>query len=97
MKEIKHKTIRNYGHKRALVTYARNTRERIINDAVNCNCELFYINWLLCNNKINAVEWLFLKQRIVKAEYYRLRLKYNLKGESYESMEKQSCIKMGLS
>ena len=74
MRETKHKIIRNRGHKRALVTYARNVRERIINYAVNCNCELFYINWLFDNNKINRVEWHYLRQRIFKAENERLDL-----------------------
>lgn len=77
MRETKHKIIRNHGHKRALVTYAHNTRERIINDATSYNCELFYIYWLLDNNKINAVEWLYLKQRITEAEFFRLSLKFN--------------------
>ena len=72
MREIKHKIIRNQGHKRAIVTYAHNTRERVINNAANCNCELFYINWLLDNNKINSVEWRYLKQRIINAESDRL-------------------------
>lgn len=83
MREISHKISRNRGHKRALVTYARNTRERIINDATSYNCELFYIYWLLDNNKINAVEWLYLKQRITEAEFFRLSLKFNYyKGTS---------------
>ena len=89
MREIKHKIIRNLGHKRALVTYARNTRERVINNIANCNCELFYINWLYDNNKINEVERRYLRQRIVNAEYDRLYLEYNHKiGGTYESLEK---------
>lgn len=74
MREIKHKIIRNNGHKRALVTYARNTRERIINNAAYYSSELFYITWLLENNKINEVEWRYLRQRIFKAEDERLDL-----------------------
>ena len=74
MRETKHKIIRNQGHKRALVTYARNTRERIINNAAYYSSELFYITWLLENNKINEVEWRYLRQRIFKAKDERLDL-----------------------
>lgn len=74
MRELKHKIIRNQGHKRALVTYASNVRERIINNAADCFSELFYIRWLLENNKINEVEWQYLRQRISKAEDERLDL-----------------------
>lgn len=90
MRETKHQISRNRGHKRALVTYAHNARERIINNTANCNCELFYINWLLANNKINRVEWSYLKQRIINAESDRLYLEYNhyIIGGSHESLEK---------
>lgn len=74
MREIKHKIIRNRGHKKALVTYARNIRERIINNDAYYMSELFYIKWLLENNKINEVESRYLRQRIFKAEYDRLDL-----------------------
>lgn len=74
MQEIKHKIIRNCGHKRALVTYARNIRERIINNDAFYQSELFYIKWLRENNKINEVEWRYLRQRIFNAESYRLYL-----------------------
>ena len=74
MREIKHKIIRNRGHKRALVTYARNIRERIINNAAYYFSELFYITWLVENNKINEVEWRYLRQRIGNAEDERLDL-----------------------
>lgn len=74
MREIKHKIIRNCGHKRALVTYARNIRERIINNDAFYQSELFYIKWLRENNKINEVEWRYLRQRIFNAESYRLYL-----------------------
>lgn len=74
MRETKHKIIRNHGHKRALVTYARNIRERIINNAAYYNSELFYIKWLRENNKINEVEWCYLRQRIFNAERDRLDL-----------------------
>lgn len=74
MRETKHKIIRNCGHKRALVTYARNIRERIINNAAYYNSELFYIKWLWENNKINEVEWGYLRQRIFNAERDRLDL-----------------------
>lgn len=74
MKEIKHKIIRNCGHKRALVTYARNIRKRIINNDAFYQSELFYIKWLRENNKINNVEWRYLRQRIFNAESYRLYL-----------------------
>lgn len=80
MRELKYKIIRNRGHKRALVTYAGNVRERIINNAADCFSELFYIRWLLENNKINEVEWQYLRQRIFKAEDERLDLE--CKGES---------------
>lgn len=72
--EIKHKIIRNRGHKRALVTYAHYIRERIINNAAYYNSELFYIKWLRENNKINDVEWQYLRQRIFRAEDERLDL-----------------------
>jgi hypothetical protein len=74
MRETKHKIIRNCGHKRALVTYACNIRERIINNAAYYNSELFYIKWLRENNKINEVEWCYLRQRIFNAERDRLDL-----------------------
>lgn len=74
MREIKHKIIRNRGHKRALVTYSGNVREYIINNAAYYQSELFYIKWLLENNKINEVEWRYLRQRIFNAEHDRLRL-----------------------
>lgn len=74
MREIKHKITRNHGHKRALVTYARNIRERIINNVAYYFSELFYITWLRENNKINDVEWSYLRQRIFKAEDERLDL-----------------------
>ena len=74
MREIKHKIIRNCGHKRALVTYARNIRERVINNDAFYQSELFYIKWLRENNKINEVEWRYLRQRIFNAESYRLYL-----------------------
>ena len=74
MREIKHKIIRNHGHKRALVTYAYNIRERIINNDAFYQSELFYIKWLRENNKINEVEWNYLRQRILNAESYRLYL-----------------------
>lgn len=74
MREIKHKIIRNHGHKRALVTYARNIRERIVNNDAYYQSELFYIKWLRENNKINEVEWSYLRQRIFNAESYRLYL-----------------------
>lgn len=75
MRETKHKIIRNQGHKRALVTYARNTRERIINNDVYYMSELFYIKWLRENNKINEVECRYLRQRIFRAEHDRQDLK----------------------
>ena len=75
MREIKHKIIRNRGHKRALVTYASNIRERIINNDAYHMSELYYIKWLLENNKINEVEWRYLRQRIFKAEHDRQDLK----------------------
>lgn len=74
MREIKHKIIRNCGHKRALVTYARNIRGRVINNDAFYQSELFYIKWLRENNKINEVEWRYLRQRIFNAECDRLRL-----------------------
>lgn len=74
MRETEHKIIRNRGHKRALVTYARNIRERIINNAAYYSSEFFYITWLVENNKINEVEWRYLRQRISKAEDERLDL-----------------------
>lgn len=74
MREVKHKIIRNHGHKRALVTYARNIRERIINNAAYYFSELFYITWLVENIKINEVEWRYLRQRISNAEDERLGL-----------------------
>lgn len=74
MREPKHKIIRNRGHKRALVTYACNIRERIINNAADYFSELFYITWLQENNKINEAEWQYLRQRIFKAEDERLDL-----------------------
>lgn len=74
MREITHKIIRNHGHKRALVTYARNIRERIINNAAYHFSELFYITWLVEHNKINEVEWRYLRQRIGRAEDERLDL-----------------------
>lgn len=74
MRETKYKIIRNHGHKRALVTHARNTRERIINNDAYYYSELFYITWLRENNKINEVEWRYLRQRIFKAENDRLEL-----------------------
>lgn len=74
MREIKHKIIRNRGHKRALVTYAHNIRERVINNDAYYQSELFYIKWLRENNKINEVEWSYLRQRIFNAESYRLYL-----------------------
>lgn len=74
MREIKHKIIRNHGHKRALVAYARNIRERIVNNDAYYQSELFYIKWLRENNKINEVEWSYLRQRIFNAESYRLYL-----------------------
>lgn len=72
--EIKHKIIRNRGHKRALVTYAGNIRERIINNDAYYMSELFYIKWLVENNKINEVELRYLRQRIFRAEDERLDL-----------------------
>ena len=75
MREPKHKIIRNRGHKRALVTYARNIRERIINNDAYYMSELFYIKWLLENDKINEVESRYLRQRIFRAEYDRQDLK----------------------
>ena len=74
MRETKYKIIRNQGHKRALVTYARNTRERIINNATYSDSELFYVKWLYENNKINKVELNYLKQRIFRAEVERVFL-----------------------
>lgn len=74
MREVKHKIIRNHGHKRALVTYARNTRERIINNATYSYSELFYVKWLYVNDKINMVELNYLRQRIVRAEMERVFL-----------------------
>lgn len=74
MREIKHKIIRNHGHKRALVTYACNIRVRVINNDAFYQSELVYIKWLRENNKINEVEWRYLRQRIFNAEYDRLRL-----------------------
>jgi hypothetical protein len=75
MREPKHKIIRNRGHKRALVTYARNIRERIINNDAYYKSELFYIKWLRENDKINEVESRYLRQRIFKAEHDRQDLK----------------------
>lgn len=74
MRETKHKIIRNRGHKRALVTYAHNIRERIINNDAYYMSELFYIKWLRENNKINHVEWKYLRKRIFEAERDRLDL-----------------------
>lgn len=74
MRETKNKIIRNHGHKRALVTYAHNIRERIINNAAHYFSELFYITWLVENNKITEVEWRYLRQRIGNAEDERLDL-----------------------
>ena len=71
MREAKHKIIRNRGHKRVVVTYARNIRERIINNDAYYMSELYYIKWLLENDKINDVEWRYLRQRIFKAENER--------------------------
>ena len=76
MREPKHKIIRNRGHKRALVTYARNIRERIINNDAYYKSELFYIKWLRENDKINEVELRYLRQRIFKAEHDRQDLKW---------------------
>ena len=74
MRKAKHKIIRNRGHKRVLVTYARNTRERIINNDAYYMSELYYTKWLQENDKINEVEWRYLRQRILKAENERLDL-----------------------
>lgn len=74
MRETKHKIIRNRGHKQALITYARDTRERIINNAVYFCSELFYVEWLYENKKINMVELNYLRQRIFRAEVERVHL-----------------------
>lgn len=88
MRESKHKIIRNRGHKRALVTYAHNIRERIINNDAYYMSELFYIKWLVENNKINEVELRYLRQRIFKAEDERLDLECKGGRQIDESLEK---------
>lgn len=88
MREPKHKIIRNRGHKRALVTYAHNIRERVINNDAYYMSELFYIKWLVENNKINEVELRYLRQRIFKAEDERLDLECKGGRQIDESLEK---------
>lgn len=88
MRETKHKITRNHGHKRALVTYACNIRERIINNDAYYMSELFYIKWLMENNKINEVELRYLRQRIFKAEDERLDLECKGGRQIDESLEK---------
>lgn len=63
--------MKNKIHKKAIVTYVRNTRERIINNSDKLPNVLFYIKWLSDNNKINSTELFYMYSRVIRADYER--------------------------